>query len=587
MRQKKNIALCVVVALFSIAGSWLGCNRDDSITPPETGEAESVIREGFMIGPVEGWTLGWHRAPETIAVPVGTSVTFGCFGESSGAIRWSGVDAVVDESNGSTASCIFDDVGTYVVELTYTQFGANHRRQCEIDVLAVSADELRIGEIALSVDEPEFGGRGREEPRLHETSSSLNEATMRWYFSDESVGRLTEVAPSHYRTSVHKTVHLSLTSDLGPFAALLEWRVNGKPRHLGGTSSVAFSKPGNNTVSCGPPGVAKPVRLTTYAVSITSHVSNHDRVLENTRVAFRATTDPPGFEEDIQWLSSTKFGTAEPVMGRGPTFVVTYENTWGESSGDAPLSFQWLGVKADHTVFNQDQKCIQGAPGPDVFVEAPIERIDHFVGLKGVLPDVGAMPFEISRLEVAARDGFAVVSLASGVSVNGDRFEFERRGSDVRLETVRDLVGHTVLFTCSQESRHLLVHDIEMGRTNDGRVIVTKLLGEVPDGSWVGFEVNPNQALALCTVSGFSMNCSDIGDACANSALGCALDLSQLPNVSCDCTGGLDTCILLLGLNCTDNGCEAFGLNCIGVVTPGDGQEIPDPLPEAGCNCCQ
>ena len=71
-------------------------------------------------------------------------------------------------------------------------------------------------------------------------------------------------------------------------------------------------------------------------------------------VTLTARTIPAGFEEEITWLASTKYGRCEPIMGQGPTFTVRFDETWGGSADGVP--FQWLGVRADHAAFNQDRK---------------------------------------------------------------------------------------------------------------------------------------------------------------------------------------------------------------------------------------
>ena len=123
-----------------------------------------------------------------------------------------------------------------------------------------------------------------------------------------------------------------------------------------------FRSVGEHTVSVGPTNRTIGVVIDTYSVTIASHKSREDIVPEGESVMFKAFTDPPGFEEDIRWLSSTKYGTAAPVLGFGPTFTCQFDDTWGvdPAIGD----FQWLGVRADNATFNQDEKgCRVNAAG--------------------------------------------------------------------------------------------------------------------------------------------------------------------------------------------------------------------------------
>ena len=73
-----------------------------------------------------------------------------------------------------------------------------------------------------------------------------------------------------------------------------------------------------------------------------------------------AVTDPPGYEDHVTWLSSTKYGTGFPITGQGPTFTVQFDDTWGGEG------FQWLGVKADGVLFNQDRKSLEPCTEEDL-----------------------------------------------------------------------------------------------------------------------------------------------------------------------------------------------------------------------------
>jgi len=93
--------------------------------------------------------------------------------------------------------------------------------------------------------------------------------------------------------------------------------------------------------------------IDTYKVSITSHQIGRDAISDDVPVTFVAKTDPPGHEQDITWISSTKFGIAEPVVGHGPTFTVEFHSTVGLDDPVTPST--WLGVRADNAVLVQDQ----------------------------------------------------------------------------------------------------------------------------------------------------------------------------------------------------------------------------------------
>jgi len=62
---------------------------------------------------------------------------------------------------------------------------------------------------------------------------------------------------------------------------------------------------------------------------------------------------PPGFENNVNWLASTKLGTATPTLGHGAAFTTTFSDTFGEINGS--VISNWLGVKADNVTVGQDQ----------------------------------------------------------------------------------------------------------------------------------------------------------------------------------------------------------------------------------------
>ena len=46
------------------------------------------------------------------------------------------------------------------------------------------------------------------------------------------------------------------------------------------------------------------IDVETYSVSITSHLSNVDFIPEGEPITFEAVTNPPGYEDEIVWLST-------------------------------------------------------------------------------------------------------------------------------------------------------------------------------------------------------------------------------------------------------------------------------------------
>ena len=185
---------------------------------------------------------------------------------------------------------------------------------------------------------------------------ATNAETMEFFFG-ESIASF-EPLPDGFFTSTDRRIEMTVDVNYPEFAPLMEWRTIGQPikrwPRLGQQATVYFEDAGMHMVAVGPPERSAHLVIETYEVSITSHQSGYDTVGDGETVTFEAVTNPPGFEQNIRWLSSTKYGMAIPVRGDGPTFTVQFADIWGREP-DGSL-FQWLGVKADNAIFNQDQK---------------------------------------------------------------------------------------------------------------------------------------------------------------------------------------------------------------------------------------
>ena len=165
-------------------------------------------------------------------------------------------------------------------------------------------------------------------------------------------------------------MHTSVEVDPPGFAPLIEWRYDGQPlgappasfslvmdwssEGMGATATRHFTLIGNHTIEVGPLMNPDQIEIETYSVTITSHISGEDIIPEGEPVVFIAETDPPGYEDEITWLSSTKYGTAVPILGEGPIFIAEFNDTWGPHPDGG--NWQWLGVKGDTATAGQDQK---------------------------------------------------------------------------------------------------------------------------------------------------------------------------------------------------------------------------------------
>jgi Beta-lactamase enzyme family/CARDB len=325
---------------------------------------------GFQIGPIPGLTTAWHPAPDAASIPleVLSKIELRRRLPSAGAtVEWSGATEVLSDGLWSVAECPLSGAGQYVVIATTTfENGSELENRVVLDAVAIRPESIEVSPIRVEVDPVELD------------EADLNASTYE-YYRGFSIAGLRRVSDNWYRTSTRRPVHLSVAVDPPGFAPLMEWRSPVRAPRLGSSHTVTHVQPHIQQVSVGPTASQRAVFLETYSVEITSHVSNQDVVPEGEPVTFSAVTSPPGHEDEITWLASTKYGSCDPVMGQGPEFTVRFENTWGPHPAfDQP--FQWLGVKADHTVFNQDTKCPDLKPVPGGIAATPPFSFCEFDG---------------------------------------------------------------------------------------------------------------------------------------------------------------------------------------------------------------
>ena len=298
-----------------------------------------------MIGPIEGLTTAWHLAPRSTAISAGSILLFRTTVTPEAIVTWSGADEISRDDTWSTALCFLPFPGAALVRVTVSLPPASYTHQCTLDVVDIPLDQITVSPINVSLDPLE----------IHETlpPEDLNPITMAYFFGD-SIAAIRPVGEGLYRTSINRMIPLQVEVDPPGFAPLIEWRVDGSATKLGSSVQQALYEIGLHTISAGPPAAEQTVDVDTYEVIITSHVSGEDIIPEGEPVVFTAVTDPPGYENDITWLSSTKYGTASPVLGEGPVFVAEFNDTWGPHP-DGGL-WQWFGAKADNAKVGQDQK---------------------------------------------------------------------------------------------------------------------------------------------------------------------------------------------------------------------------------------
>lgn len=313
--------------------------------PRTTLQERAVPRQGWLLGPVEGLTTAWHPVPAATAVPRGTTLRFKLEVPAGASFTWDGADEVAWDGTWSTAECHLDTLGTHSVQVEMVApDGSRQRGRSLLEVVDTRVEEIRVSLPALSV-----------EPFTVDESSP-NAQTYQ-AFRGGSIARLREVSPYHYVTSTGRPVDLEAAVEPAGFAPLMEWRLAGaEPAvELGSSTTVTYWRRGKHRISVGPLHHPQRLYLVAYSTEITSHTTGRDDVHDGVTTTFTAVTHPPGFEDGITWLASTKYGRGTPVTGEGPVFQVAFEGTFGPDRLPGRL-FQWLGVRADDATFDQDAK---------------------------------------------------------------------------------------------------------------------------------------------------------------------------------------------------------------------------------------
>lgn len=341
-------ALIVIALMAALVGLRLFASAGSETDPPGWQTAppdQRINRSTFRIGPIDGLTTGWHRSPATTSISLGTFAPFYQPAARDEMVIWTGADEVARDDQGSTAVCWLLGLGVHVVHVeVIPPAGEARSSQSRFNVVDVPIEQITVSPIDVWVDPVQID---EDLPQ-----DEINEQTMGYFFG-QSIAGLRELGHGQYRTSVNRRVHMSVEVDPLGFAPLMEWRVDGRPTKLGGSVTHDIDDVGLHDITVGPLLNPEQIEVETYSVTITSHTSGEDTIPDGEPIVFIAETDPPGYEDEITWLSSTKYGTAEPILGEGTIFIAEFNDTWGLDENGVP--FQWLGVKADNAVFNQDQ----------------------------------------------------------------------------------------------------------------------------------------------------------------------------------------------------------------------------------------
>lgn len=321
---------CFLGATAGEAQSW---------TAPVTPE---LWNERLEIGPVPGLTTIWHQAPVRTAIPLGATVQLRTRIPMGWSVRWTGAREIERIPGWSTAEVEFRSLGTSTVSVAYDDgSGERIEEKTIFDVLNTTTDAT-VGFEPISVSALHLSADPVVIDPQDPNASSLN-----YFFRGSSVAALRQVGEGHYSTSTNRTLVLEAAVQPSGFSPLIEWRLDGVPqRQLGSPVHLEVYTAQPHVLSVGPPEEEIQAQLDTYMVRITSH-QRADDIAEGVPVTFRAITDPPGYESDITWLASTKYGSADPWLGTGPELTVRFDGTVSAAGS-------WLGVRADNATLSLD-----------------------------------------------------------------------------------------------------------------------------------------------------------------------------------------------------------------------------------------
>jgi len=377
-------------------GTGFGRAADGPV--PAASAADPIVETSpLLIGPIDGLTTDWHLAPDRTSVPAGAEIRFRVLADPDERVIWTGAREIERNAEWSVAACPLVGPGEHAVGVVIAGRETNGFDQCVLSYEPVPVDQISVSAIDVTTR------RLRLEQWL--TEAEVNERTVEHFFGP-SIADVTHLGKDRYLTSVGLHVGMRVEVDPPGFAPLIEWRVNGDPWCIGpvattiraedlellfgnwgpcggdpdcpgdvngdgvvdvvdlleligeGLSALDFYQPDVHVVDAGPVDRPSAVTLETYAVSVTSSFANGEVIPEREPVTFHATTDPPGYEDHVRWLASTKYGEATPILGEGPEFTATFRDTYGPHP-DGGI-WQWIGVKADAARVGQDQKFDNG-----------------------------------------------------------------------------------------------------------------------------------------------------------------------------------------------------------------------------------
>lgn len=326
-RNSSSFALVLATAsLFSFASIASAQDRFRE----DDGTASQYAPVAVSFSAIPNLTTQVHAAPARMVVPLNCPFTLyaSLATRSQAQIRWNGLPLSgglhqLDDEGlfGNAMPVTFSRPGLYHV--TATPFLEGMPRQDmarSIDIVVTSSAAKNIRVSVFHTNGP--GGGGDDDHRRNAGSNSISNVSAAEAGSEVTL--------------------LARTSPEG-FESMVEWRVDNKVEaSLGETLKKSFQSTGTYEIAAGNGSM----ELTIYSVDVPI-AKRLGIIPEGQLVEFEAVTTPAGFEHLVSWSASTIAGSVSATSGKGASFSVRFDNTFGADG------FQDISIQAGRYQYRQ------------------------------------------------------------------------------------------------------------------------------------------------------------------------------------------------------------------------------------------
>lgn len=351
MRRLSRFGISALMIAAVVLAYQVGCGNDprDPFRPHAV-DAPPTIPQ-VQIGPIDGLTTAWHPVPQLFSFPKGYELRLRCAAGPSEHVIWEGATEIERQGSWSIAACPTERIGVYEVSVSVTaQDDSPGRKGVDPTLTTTSSCTFEVIDLRVHPVRVDIVNLDRAPIALREDATNWETLLV---YSAGSIAGLRQLGNAGYRTAVGTTIRVRCETSPPEFAPLTEWRLDGRPILM--TNEAQYLLPdeiGTHVLSVGPPTREQRLRIDLYRTRIAAGAPQFLRVASGDVVTFQAATDPPGFENEVTWLASTRFGKARPIVGRGATFAVRFDDVVGHDNGSLT---QWVGVRADNAVVTSEQ----------------------------------------------------------------------------------------------------------------------------------------------------------------------------------------------------------------------------------------